>query len=711
MSLKFRSLIFLFLLVILFIIPSSSALLSGWSASSYTFTPVGLLNSGGYSSSSLDWNFPNASYVSPNGTIVVTGASGISDDSYSVGWPNYIPSSQLGSSGSWMGSNDGWGSGGPVISGGVFTSASGSWSGSGSSVTINTQWYYNQYHPIYPYYLETRSGSGDRVWRVGGTPPQPVASINVSPFIGSAPLNVQVTDQSSNENGASNLSILLDYGDGYRQTWLNTVLNTVPNPIPLHTYLTQGLYNVTLFITSGTPAVYSNATVRVNVTQNSTLPMATASFHVMDYYNFTPLSGISVQVPLAYGNTNLTTNASGYTTNFTAPLTSNLNWVIPAQQNFYGQGGLVNFANLVSQNVYLQATNSSQSLKNTPISIQVVDSVLGNSIPNETVTVSTNPSQSGITSSNGIVLFSVPPNQIYGVNISANSLYSAQTGSISVGSFSNVTQSYTFSVDQNAILAGNYTHVQAYVYDSMNSTPISGIQLTSPDSITNPQSLWTLPTGYSAGTWLEPSSFTIQFTGNSAYQAASIQANGFGGSGIQTVYIPLDPVYSAKSIPVVTLAIPTYNWAAPTGTIPPNGSISPPSQWPVISPINNTLPALPADVNSTVIQYVVCQGPYANAFYCEIIQYTNSWITWFNAFIMFFVNLVCLPFIFIEALWGYTFGLNSSIMSGWTSIGAIQVYVFGQIIAALPPKMQNVITLCMTFDIMRQLINAWDWVN
>jgi PKD repeat protein len=79
----------------------------------------------------------------------------------------------------------------------------------------------------------------------------PVAKFTASPTIGTAPLTVQFTDQSSGDPTRYNY----DFGDGVNMTGQN----------PRHTYRYPGVYNVTLTVLKNdlsTGSIVSNASVQ-----------------------------------------------------------------------------------------------------------------------------------------------------------------------------------------------------------------------------------------------------------------------------------------------------------------------------------------------------------------------------------------------------------------------------------------------------------------
>jgi len=168
-------------------------------------------------------------------------------------------------------------------------------------------------------------------------------------------------------------------------------------------------------------------------------------------------------------------------------------------------------------------------------------------------------------------------------------------------------------------------------------------------------------------------------------------------TGVQTTVQPTYTVYPTNPYPTVTYTInptstmPTLTWA--------NASYVPPS-----------LPALPQFANSSNWRDSICNSSYIGSTVCPFVDSYTYIVTLLNDLLLLVISIPLAPITFFIMVWNYVFSLNQSILQGWVALGSVFISVIGQIIGVLPDKVKGVITLIMTYDILKQLYDAWEWV-
>ena len=162
---------------------------------------------------------------------------------------------------------------------------------------------------------------------------------------------------------------------------------------------------------------------------------------------------------------------------------------------------------------------------------------------------------------------------------------------------------------------------------------------------------------------------------------------------------------------MVTTAVLTYT-AVPTGTSNPYPiptytinptSTLPSATWVNLSPLPSSLPPVPDFANATHWRDSICNASIVGGTICPYVDSFTQIMYTLNGIVVFFQSIITAPLMYFVTVWNYVFGYNQTILSGWLSTCGVFISVIGQIVGALPDKVKGVITLIMTFDILKQI--------
>lgn len=172
----------------------------------------------------------------------------------------------------------------------------------------------------------------------------------------------------------------------------------------------------------------------------------------------------------------------------------------------------------------------------------------------------------------------------------------------------------------------------------------------------------------------------------------------------------ITPVWTYTAVPTGTsnpYPVPTFTMNAPNMSIP---NVSIPS-FQSVPRMPETLPDMPYFVNSSTFRNEICSSSVAGVALCPIADSMTALFSSTNAILFSMITFGMAPIIYVLTVVSYVWGLFSIILASWLSVGGIIIGVMGQLIAVIPDKVKNVITLIMCKDIFIQCYELWDWVK
>lgn len=481
----------------------------------------------------------------------------------------------------------------------------------------------------------------------------PISQMSVVPALGYSPMSSVITDESTYYGVSSTDTI--DFGDGSAPVVYSGITSSFGNFT--HIFSRVGTYNATLNVTNvnggvsfsvntiTVVAAVANCTVKVsavNATSGLNVNNTLLSLSNSQSLTSTVLPWYNVTVSSPYTFTGSGTGGS-------TPIRLGDFLIIYASSDGYqtASGTVHIVANQTSYSLTLPMIPSSSLPSSTQMNLLVYTYASDTLEPLQTSITFTNPSplpvaETATSSSGGTYLFTniTPTGQTATLSASANG-YQTYSEQLTLASGMSGT-----TLSQNLFLTPNGLDLPYWLVPSGSSVLVTSTEYDVPSLSFSLGEPWLK---FQSGNF----SFPLQFSNTTVNETIDITKN-----------ITTGALSTAVNLPTLPTSLPNLPFNCTSMYYSINSSA--PEIMPIIDSVD-TLVILP----NMVIQGVI--------------------------YVMFF------PFIVVLSIYNYTFGLSEGLILGFSNVCFPFIYAFGVVVAAMPYKVQAVVTLDLTMHLFKKL--------